>query len=408
MNYIDLFAGAGGLSEGFLYNGFTPVAHIEMDPAACETLKTRIGYYHLKSCNRYEHYLSYLEGKITREEFLKLIPVSKLNTVINESIGRSTLDSIFDKIDTLKGNKRIDILIGGPPCQAYSLIGRSRDPNRMKGDKRNFLYKYYAEFLKRYQPEYFIFENVTGLLTASDYFESMKELFESDEVGYRIAWKVLDSSEYGVLQTRKRIIIIGRKGKKPHEFPTIPTIVNTWHVKKDLFSDLPSLTPGQVEPILKYKAQPSKYLDQFELRNGCAFVTQHITRAHNNRDLEIYAIAIALWLNERKRLRYDELPQNLKTHKNITAFLDRFKVVDATGLSHTMVAHIAKDGHYYIYPDLKQIRSLSVREAARIQSFPDDFYFEGGRTAAFKQIGNAVPPLMARSIAQKMKELLLS
>jgi DNA (cytosine-5)-methyltransferase 1 len=408
MNYIDLFAGAGGLSEGFLYNGFTPIAHIEMNSAACETLKTRIGYYYLKGCNRYNQYLSYLEGKITREDFLKLIPASKLNTVINESIGRATLDTIFDKIDALRGNKQIDVLIGGPPCQAYSLIGRSRDPNRMKGDKRNFLYRYYAEFLKRYRPEYFVFENVTGLLTASDYFESMKELFESDEVGYRIAWKILDSSDYGVLQTRRRIIIVGRKGKRSIEFPIIPKIANSWHVKRDLFADLPALSPGQEVPVVKYKAPPSKYLNQFEIRNGCSFVTQHVTRAHNSRDLEIYALAIELWINKRKRLRYDELPQDLQTHKNITAFHDRFKVVDGTGLSHTMVAHIAKDGHYYIYPDLKQIRSLSVREAARIQSFPDDFYFEGGRTAAFKQIGNAVPPLMARAIASKMMEIILS
>ena len=340
----------------------------------------------------YNQYLLYLEGKITREDFLKQIPSTKLNSVINEAIGQTSLESIFHKIDALKGKKRIDVIIGGPPCQAYSLIGRARDPNRMKGDKRNFLYKYYAEFLKRYKPDYFIFENVTGLLTASDYFSN----------------KILDSSEYGVLQTRKRIIIVGRKGRSLNEFPLIPTIKNSWHIKKDLFSDLPPLVPGQEDQTIKYKSPATKYLDHFELRNGCDFVTQHITRAHNKRDLEIYAIAITLWLNDRKRLRYDELPRNLQTHKNITAFLDRFKVVDATGLSHTMVAHIAKDGHYYIYPDLKQVRSLSVREAARIQSFPDDFYFEGGRTAAFKQIGNAVPPLMARAIAKKMKDLLLS
>jgi DNA (cytosine-5)-methyltransferase 1 len=408
MNYIDLFAGAGGLSEGFLKNGFTPIAHIEMNPAACDTLKTRIGCYYLWRKNHYGIYLSYLRREITRESFWTLIPPSKLSTVINETIGQATLGSIFNQIDTLRCERRIDVIIGGPPCQAYSLIGRSRDPNRMKGDKRNFLYKYYAEFLRRYKPEYIVFENVTGLLTASDYFNSMKDMFESDEVGYKIAWKVLDASDYGVLQKRNRIIIIGRKGKRPLDFPLIETVTNTWQVKKDLFYDLPPLIPGQDNPISKYRTSTTEYLDLFQIRNGADFVTQHVTRFHNERDLEIYAIAIDLWLSKRKRLHYDELPKRLKTHKNDGDFLDRFKVVDPFGHSHTLVAHISKDGHHFIYPDLKQIRSLSVREAARIQSFPDDYYFEGGRNPAFKQIGNAVPPLMARAIARKIKELLHS
>jgi DNA (cytosine-5)-methyltransferase 1 len=102
----------------------------------------------------------------------------------------------------------------------------------------------------------------------------------------------------------------------------------------------------------------------------------------------------------RERLKYNELPARLRTHQNTKAFLDRYKVVDPVGYSHTVVAHIAKDGHYYIYPDKKQVRSISVREAARLQSFPDDYFFEGGRSAAFKQIGNAVPPLMAETLAE--------
>jgi DNA (cytosine-5)-methyltransferase 1 len=124
------------------------------------------------------------------------------------------------------------------------------------------------------------------------------------------------------------------------------------------------------------------------------------------RDLEIYTIAIEKWLNDRKRLNYKDLPLNLQTHKNKESFLDRYKVIDPIGHSHTIVAHISKDGHYYIYPDLNQIRSISVREAARIQSFQDNYFFEGGRTAAFRQIGNAVPPLMANQIAKKLKEFL--
>ena len=153
--------------------------------------------------------------------------------------------------------------------------------------------------------------------------------------------------------------------------------------------------------IAKYTMPINEYQKKVEARNGVDFVTQHITRNHNERDLEIYSIAVEKWMNDKARLKYNDLPKRLQTHNNTSTFLDRYKVVDPYGHSHTMVAHIAKDGHYYIYPDKKQVRSISVREAARIQSFPDDYFFEGGRnSAAFKQIGNAVPPLMAHAIAK--------
>jgi DNA (cytosine-5)-methyltransferase 1 len=218
--------------------------------------------------------------------------------------------------------------------------------------------------------------------------------------------QVLNAEEYGVLQRRRRVIIIGRRGKKKFPFPKIETIENNWQIKKDLFFDLPKLKPGEELNIAEYTKPMNEYERLTGIRNGIDFITQHITRHHNERDLEIYSIAINKWLNGKKRLHYDELPKRLQTHNNTHAFLDRFKVIDPEGHSHTVVAHIAKDGHYYIYPDLNQVRSISVREAARIQSFPDSYYFEGGRTAAFKQIGNAVPPLMAASLAKTIFQLL--
>jgi DNA (cytosine-5)-methyltransferase 1 len=395
MNYIDLFAGAGGLSEGFINSGFTPIAHLEMDSHACDTLKTRIAYHYLKANKQLDIYNNYLQEKITKEELYSAIPQEELDTVICDKIGSSTIDAIFEKINDLKKNENIDLIIGGPPCQAYSVVGRSRDSNRMKYDNRNYLFKYYADFLKKYKPEYFVFENVTGLLTADNYFEQMKTLFESKEVGYSISWQVLDAMDYGVLQKRKRVIVIGRRGNNKFEFPELEKTVNKWKIKSDLFADLPALKPGGGGKIMHYQAGLTNYLEKFEIRNGIEFVTQHVTRPHNERDLSIYRIAIQKWLLNGERLKYPDLPEHLKTHKNQESFLDRFKVVDPDGCSHTVVAHIAKDGHYYIYPDLEQIRSLSIREAARIQSFPDDYYFEGGRSAAFRQIGNAVPPLMA-------------
>jgi DNA (cytosine-5)-methyltransferase 1 len=406
LRYIDLFAGAGGLSEGFIREGFIPVAHLEMVKDACDTLKTRLVYHYLNQTNNLNPYYAYLKNEISRNKLWNLVPAEIIQSVINEEIGQNSIENIFKQIDTLLNSDKIDLIIGGPPCQAYSLIGRSRDPNRMNGDKRNYLFRYYGEFLNRYKPKYFVFENVLGLLSAGSqvYLKEMLQLFKS--LGYSPALQVLNVEEYGVLQRRRRVIIIGRRGKSIFNFPKIDTVENKWQIKKDLLFDLPELKPGEELNVCEYTHPVNEYLRLTEIRNGIDFVTQHITRHHNKRDLEIYSIAIDKWLNGKNRLRYDELPKRLQTHNNTHAFLDRFKVIDSEGHSHTVVAHICKDGHYYIYPDLNQVRSISVREAARIQSFPDNFFFEGGRTAAFKQIGNAVPPLMASALAKTIYRLL--
>jgi DNA (cytosine-5)-methyltransferase 1 len=163
---------------------------------------------------------------------------------------------------------------------------------------------------------------------------------------------------------------------------------------------------------LRYKTKPTEYLKSYALRNGIDILTQHVARPHREQDKKIYKIAVQKWRKQQERLNYNDLPEELKTHNNRSSFIDRFKVVAADlPYSQTVVAHISKDGHYYIHPDIEQNRSISVREAARLQSFPDDYYFEGekegaNRTAAFKQIGNAVPPLMAKEIAKALKKVL--
>lgn len=407
MTYIDLFAGAGGLSEGFIRHHFEPVAHVEMDAAACRTLETRIVYHELKKNGEQKKYEDYLLGKISREKLLSLTSQTRLASVIQAEIKDETISDVFQKIDILLNGRELDVIAGGPPCQAYSLAGRSRDPNRMRDDKRNTLFRFYAEFLKRYKPKYFVFENVKGLLTAGNYFKEMIELFESPEVGYRVDYRILNASDFGVLQKRERIIIIGRQGKEAFKFPEIEKIPNNWQIGTDLFADLPPLQPGDAPIGLPYAASTTNYLEHFAIRNGINFVSQHEVRQHNPRDREIYRIAIEKW-QKGERLQYDELPEHLKTHRHRHIFTDRFKVVNTYGCCHTLVAHIAKDGHYYIHPDLQQARSVSVREAARIQSFPDDFFFEGGRTSAWRQVGNAVPPLLAEKLAGSIKSLLTS
>ncbi|PKN95757.1 MAG: DNA (cytosine-5-)-methyltransferase, partial [Chloroflexi bacterium HGW-Chloroflexi-5] len=203
LNYIDLFAGAGGLSEGFIRAGFNPIAHVEMDLAACNTLLTRTAYHHLKDTPAFRKYISYIRNEgIKREELHALLPEEKRKSVINLAIGDETNSEIFKRIDEIKGKKKIDLIVGGPPCQAYSVVGRSRDKNRMVGDNRNFLFVQYAKYLERYKPKYFIFENVLGLLSAKEnngnkYFDTMRNLFRS--IGYETEYKVLEAYEYGVL-----------------------------------------------------------------------------------------------------------------------------------------------------------------------------------------------------------------
>jgi len=406
LNFIDLFSGAGGLSEGFINAGFKPIAHVEIDKKACETLETRLVYHKLNSENNLQNYYAYISGKISRIDLLNDFSSPEISaSVINIAIGGNNNKIIFDTIDKLAKGKEIDLIIGGPPCQAYSLVGRSRDKNRMKNDPRNFLYKEYAKFLKKYEPKVFVFENVMGLITAENgsYFKNMRAYFK--RIGYELDFTIQKSEEFGVLQKRRRIILIGWKKGSDFKYPVFDKIKEEFSTSQ-IFSDLKKLKPGEQNNVTKYANKATTYLERFELRNGVDFVTQHVARPHNERDLNIYKIAIKKWLKKTERLKYPDLPTKLKTHKNEKAFVDRFKVVDINGLSHTMVAHIAKDGHHYIYPDTKQIRSISVREAARIQSFPDDYYFEGGRTAAFRQIGNAVPPLMAKEIAFQIKKQL--
>jgi DNA (cytosine-5)-methyltransferase 1 len=336
----------------------------------------------------------------------KLAPKSEIESVIQSEISSKTLNEIFKSIDKKVKGKKVDVIIGGPPCQAYSIVGRARDPQGMKDDPRNHLYKYYVKFLEKYKPKMFVFENVPGMLSAKngEYFTKIKKSIEG--AGYNFSYKLLNARDFNVLQDRKRVIIIGWKKELNLQYPEFETSPTKYQILKDLFSDLSPLRNGQgTLNAMEYSTEPTEYLRISNIRNDFGFVTQHLSRRNNDNDLEIYRIAVDEWDNG-KRLNYADLPQRLIKHSNTDSFVNRFQVVNGLGVSHTVVAHIAMDGHYYIHPDKEQNRSISVREAARIQSFPDDYFFEGSRTAAFKQIGNAVPPLMAKKIAQKIKSML--
>ena len=212
--FIDLFAGAGGLSEGFIRAGFEPIAHIEMDKYACDTLRTRAAFHYLKDNDKLEVYKDYLFNKKEKEDGSQLwnqVPQEVIHSVIQATIGEDTIGGIFNKLDNIIGERNVDLIIGGPPCQAYSVAGRARLGKKVEDDPRNELYKYYVKFIERYKPEMFVFENVLGIRTAKggEPFRDLQRLVQN--LGYNIEAKEQVASDYGVLQKRHRMIIVGWK-----------------------------------------------------------------------------------------------------------------------------------------------------------------------------------------------------
>ena len=331
-NFIDLFAGAGGLSEGFIQAGFSSVAHVEMNTYAAQTLQTRTGYHFLESQGKLDIYRDYISGRIPRDAFLKHIPEEQLKSVFCETMSNDTLPGLFVNIDQIlcrRGIEKVDVIIGGPPCQAYSLVGRAQSSHMetpMAADPRNDLYKLYAGFLHKYQPRMFVFENVMGIKSANGGATWLKVQETLRSVGYQIDCHEQNSKNFGVLQNRKRMIIVGWLKDSSYSYPqfeekTADAIVN------DILCDLPALQPG--EQSGEYGSDEiSDYLRETGIRKNTDILTHHCARPNKARDIEIYRRAIELWNDGHKRLNYNDLPDDLKTHKNRNSFLDRFKVVE--------------------------------------------------------------------------------
>lgn len=391
--FIDLFAGCGGLSEGFYRMGFKALAHVEINHWACETLRTRMKYYGYKNIDK---------------------------EVIEHDI---TSDDIITKIDEATKGVTPDIIIGGPPCQAYSTAGRVRDGKGMAQDPRNFLFESYVKILENYRPKFFVFENVTGLLSAKVNDEPiLPKVLAALGKEYKIIGdpSVLlhNTANYGVPQLRKRIIIMGvRKDIECKEAIDLYNGVKMTHFDPDMeeekrkglkqwvdvrgaLGDLPPVAPGQDVSTETFDYPCNNEFLQRIGKPGVHPLMDHICRRHNETDRERFRIMIHNnWsFGEMRRQRPD------LEHEHARVF-DNSYVVQWWNLpSKTILAHIHKDGFQFIHPDETQARTFTVREAARIQSFPDDFVFEGSRGEKFKQIGNAVPPLFAEALAKSIKK----
>ena len=389
--FIDLFAGCGGLTEGFYREGYKALLHLEINNVACETLKTRMRYY------------GYSEEEIE-------------NAVMCDDITREGLLEDMDQ----RVSEEVDIIIGGPPCQAFSSVGRAQDPNSMSEDPRNYLFENYLEVLNHYKPKMFIFENVKGLLTAHpkgvDIFDLIiRDMSKTYKVVSNKETILLNAVNYGVPQNRERVILCGIRNDidvEPEEFykKLIPThsVVAKEGLKpavtvREAIADLPKLLPGEGTEIIDFnETKFNDYLLQIR-RKDFGKLYQHVARKHNENDRERYRI-----LSEHGNWQLKDLAEVRPdlVHHDPKHFGHRYTVQEWDKPGRTVVAHLYKDGNLFIHPDSVQERTFTVREAARIQSFPDDFFFEGSRTEQFKQVGNAVPPLMAEAFAVTMKEML--
>ncbi|MFZ4796072.1 MAG: DNA cytosine methyltransferase [Bacteroidia bacterium] len=400
---IDLFAGCGGLSDGFEQTHmYDTLACVEWEKEPCKTLAKR-----LKDKWNYKNtYETVFHFDIQRTE--ELINGWSNDPTYGASEG---INSIVQK------HKGIDVLIGGPPCQAYSIAGRIRDENGMNDDYRNFLFESYLKVVNHFQPKAFIFENVPGLLSAKpggiSIVERITEAFA--EKGYEITNDLrgnalIDCTKFGVPQARKRMVILGVNKNLIKEAPAVALhdfykfIFPKYQTKnvstvKDAIDDLPKWHPLK-EPI---KVSNRKFSHSY---SACK-IANHEPRMHSKRDIETFELLTTdiesgqnkfATVESLKDLYFEITGKNSNIHK--------YHVLKWNKPSNTIPAHLYKDGLRHIHPDPKQSRTITVREAARLQSFDDDFVFTGSLTDQYKMVGNAVPPKFAKAIALALNDFL--
>lgn len=402
LNSIDLFAGCGGLCDGFEQSGrYKTLAAVEWEKAPVEQLRNRLR----KKWGMQDATERVLQFDMQRSQEL----INGWNN--DEEYGSS------NGLDYYVGQNEIDVIIGGPPCQAYSIAGRIRDENGMKDDYRNYLFESYLAVVKHYHPKAFIFENVPGILSAKPgdgsfkIIDKIKEEF--DKAGYDVLHNLseaeIDMTEYGIPQNRHRIIILGLNqaiyGDKTYQMlgtfykELLPAQKEEKQTVRDAISDLPKLYPLETD-IRENGKHLSHTKSEIEIDG-------HFPRYHSKRDIEIFKMLADDIESGRNLYASSDALKKLYTEKTgKTSNVHKYHVCAWDEPSNLIPAHLYKDGLRHIHPDPKQARTLTVREAARLQTFDDDFEFGTSATAAYKMIGNAVPPKFAKKVAIALAELL--
>lgn len=304
----------------------------------------------------------------------------------------------------------VDILIGGPPCQVFSRVGIGKMKHHLKrdveNDPRNFLYKEYARFVEYYKPLFFVMENVDNLANKKEVLSSIIDSFS--RCGYKVGHDVLDASKFGVPQRRLRIFLVGVRSDLDLE-PVFPKQTSRrLTTVGEAISDLPVLEPiamplrakssgpKQVDRELSYRCEPESGYQKIMRRYNGDRVCNHLCRAHNYEDLKIFGML-------RQGDKYRDIPEEYMRYR-VDIFDDKYKRLIWSEPSWTLTAHMRKDCLAYVHP--LQNRSISVREAARIQSFPDNFVFHAPMTRMFELVGNSVPPLLAEAVAKPIVKLI--
>lgn len=471
---IDVFAGPGGLNEGFSSvedasgnSVFRVAASFEMESNAVNTLILRAAMRRLRTDGRFHpDYYRFLNSEITEGQFRALPHIAQAMEIAATEVhqielGPTERENVTSIIRGATSTDEPVVLIGGPPCQAYSLVGRARRKHDEKflEDKKHFLFREYLDILQTVRPDVFVMENVKGLLSSRHGDDRMFQLIMSDLTAngdYEVRSLVVPveqprpgdfiirAERFGVPQARHRVILLGIRKDAGRisdtlapslEHPTLGDVLSGLPAVRSRLSPLSAddaetwnwaRQKGRVyagreqdrrkpppvarthQPLLP-NTMPQRIRDWL-IDPALEKITLHEPRAHMETDLIRYEY-LALMKEKHIVPRVNELPPALAPqHRNVasegTPFTDRFKVQGRAGASSTIVSHMAKDGHHFIHPDPHQMRSLTVREAARLQTFPDNYFFTGSRTAQYQQVGNAVPPYLARQIANVVARIL--